>query len=86
METEPTTGESTFAEREARLWDASARYVRGDISLDELRTIEHPYATAWRAALLTMARRNSSVISYVRNALSILKQRCVALFAVRRHK
>lgn len=45
---------------DATLWEASARYVRGEISHDELRRIEEPYHAAERAALLRLARRQRS--------------------------
>lgn len=51
---------------DAALWEASARYVRGEISGEELRHIEEPYHAAERAARLRLARRQRSFAYTIR--------------------
>ncbi len=77
MKNEPFSEQST-AERENRLWSASEKYMRGDISIDDFEAVELPYAQDFKRANLvstepiTKSRDTSYFIGIVVVALIMI--------------
>ncbi len=65
--------EKPLAERERALWSASEKYMRGEITLDELKEVEHPYYSL----------ELEEAISRLGGSLDLGKRRSLLMFIIR---